>query len=498
MNYKAILLEFRARFTRHLLGQNTFLIALLCALLFVSCPTMVVAQTDDPFGDGAADPVRLFERGQSAHARGDLEKALDYYEQAIKVRPEFPEAEFQRGNALVSLSRFAEAETAFRRAIALKKGWSLPYTALGALLMRGEKNGDAELLFRQALVIDAQDNVALRMLSELRLRSGDKTEALDLARRAARDKEAPASARIVLAVAERANGHLAIARQTLDNVLADDPSNLAALMERADLAIDEKNLPSAIGDLKTALKLKQNDKVILARLAYVYQEAGQIEEAQTVARAAGVEMQTPAGDGKIRVIGSAEEIAAANSEDPGVSRKALELLLEKNPRNAMLMARLGASYRTDDPMRSLEFYRRAAEIEPSATDYALGYAAALVQARRFASAANILREVLKTKPDNYVAHANLATALYELKQYGSAIPEYEWLIGKKPDVVVAHYFIATAHDYLGEYPEALSAYETFLASADAKTNQLEIEKVKLRLPTLRRQIQLKEGVRKKP
>ena len=67
----------------------------------------------------------------------------------------------------------------------------------------------------------------------------------------------------------------------------------------------------------------------------------------------------------------------------------------------------------------------------------------------------------------------------------------------KPEIIVAHYFIATSHDYLGEYPEALASYEKFLTVADTKTNQLEIEKVKLRLPTLKRQIQLGEGVEEK-
>ena len=68
----------------------------------------------------------------------------------------------------------------------------------------------------------------------------------------------------------------------------------------------------------------------------------------------------------------------------------------------------------------------------------------------------------------------------------------------KPDLTVTHYFIATTHDYLGEYEQALAAYELFLAGADPKTNQLEIEKVNLRLPSLRRQIQLGQGVKRKP
>jgi tetratricopeptide (TPR) repeat protein len=202
------------------------------------------------------------------------------------------------------------------------------------------------------------------------------------------------------------------------------------------------------------------------------------------------------GDGKGGVIGTPEEIEAANSDDPAIARKALEKLLEKNPRNAMLLGRLGASYRTDDPARSLDFYRRASELQPEAAEYAIGYAAALVQARRFADAAQILRQVLRLNPQNYAARANLATALYESKRYSEAIPEYEWIIAAKPEVAVAHYFIATSHDYLGEYPEALASYEKFLAAADVKTNQLEIDKVKLRLPSLRRQIQLGEGAKK--
>jgi len=478
------------------LAPRAFLSALLLGLAFICSPPGLIAQTDD-FGDSAADPIRLFERGQAAHSRGEFERALEYYEQAIKVRPDFPEAEFQRGNALVALSRFSEAENAFRRATELKKDWSMPYSALGALMVRRQHDSEAEPFFRQALTVDPKDNVALRMLSELRLRAGDKKEALELARRAATDTDAPASARVILAIAQRANGDSQSAKASLDSILSDEPNNLAAIMERADLMIDEKNLDAAIKDLKAAQKLKPADKVILARLAYVYQEAGRLDEAQAIAKAAGLEVQSQTGDG-LHVIGTKEEIDAANSSDPAVSRKAIERLLEKNPRNPTLMAQLGAAYRTDDPGRSLEYYRRAAEIDPKSVDYALEYAAALVQAKRYAAAAHILRQVIKVNPENYVAHTNLATALYQQKDYQSAIPEYEWIAKAKPELAVVHYFIATAHDYLREYVDALVSYETFMAKADPATNQLEIEKVKLRLPTLRRQIQLKEGVKRKP
>ena len=170
---------------------------------------------------------------------------------------------------------------------------------------------------------------------------------------------------------------------------------------------------------------------------------------------------------------------------------------EGNPNNAKLLARLGASYRTSDPNRSLDFYRRALELEPANADFATGYSSALVRARRFAEAVIVLKKVVLAAPDNYAAHANLATALYELKQFPQALAEYEWLLQSKPDLTIAYYFIATAHDNLGEYEQALAAYETFLGHANQQTNQLEIEKVKLRLPSLQRQIKLGEGAKKK-
>jgi tetratricopeptide (TPR) repeat protein len=470
-------------------------------LLTAACLALVsvgsTAYSQEAFGDDATDPVRLFERGQSAHARGELERAIGFYEQALKVRPEFPEAEFQRGNALASLGRFPEAEAAFHLAISYKKNWALPYSALGALFMRQNHDKEAEQSFQQALAIDNKEVRALSLLSELRRRANDAKSALELAKRATAIPDAPATAWLSLALAEKANGDKVAAKTALDRVLADEPQNVAALIERADLFTDEKNFELAITDLKAAAKLRPSDRSITSRLAYALHQSGKTEEAEEVAKSAGIYVQ-PEGWTPDGVNGTQEEINAANSSDPVVARKALEKLLEKNPRSAMLLGHLGASYRTEDPARSLDFYRRAAEIKPDAPEYALGYGAAMVQARRFLEAAQILTKVVKASPENYAAHANLAIALYEAKRYPEAIAEYEWILTKKPDAVVAHYFIATAHDYLGEYPEALAAYEKFLSLADAKTNQLEIDKVNLRLPSLQRQIKLGEGVKKKP
>lgn len=472
--------------------------AALCAalLLLLSCSAISRAQTEDAFGDGGADPVKLFERGQNAHVHGDLTKALEFYEEAIRVRPEFAEAEFQRGNALVSLGRLAEAESGFRRAIEIRKDWALPYSALGALLVRLNRDSDAESPLRQAIKLDSQSYLALRMLADIRLRAGDKKEALELARSATSEIEAPTSTWLLRAMAERAASDNVAALLSLNHALQREPANLSALLLRAELHIAAGHKELAIADLKAAEPLAKGDQATSSRLAANYELAGKPDEARRVAESAGLSRpENISATGG--VVGTPEELEAANSDEPIAARKGLQLLLGKNPDNAMLLARLGASYRTADPVRSLEYYKRAATIEPSNPNYATGYSSALVQARRFAEAASVLRKVIAATPNNFIAHANLATALYELKQFAPALDEYEWLLKAKPDLIVAHYFIATAHDYLGEYPQALSAYENFLAHADASTNQLEIEKVNLRLPSLRRQIKLGQGVKTK-
>ena len=473
---------------------NSRLLRFLAMTLFVVCmATTAMSQTEAALTDDP-DPVRLFERGQAAHARGDFTRALELYEEAIKVRPEFPEAEFQRGAVLVSLNRLTDAEPAFRRAIELRKTWSLPYTSLGVLLTRTDRDTDAAQILQQALLLDKNDSLALRVLAELRLRAGNAAEALRLSQSATSAADAPAAAWLVRAQAERATGDKSAAKTSLARALELEPENVAALVENADLALEQNEFDKAIESLKVAERISKGDKQIASRLALAHQRAGRSEEAHRVAEAAGILTEDPA---KPRVVGTAEEIADANSDDPAASRKALEKLIEKNPRNAMLFARLGASYRTDDPNRALEYFHRASELQPDNPDYATGYASALLRGRRFADAARILRQVVQAFPDNYTAHANLATALYEQKRYAEALPEYQWLLRAKPDAVVAHYFIGSAHDYLGEYQEALAAYERFLAGADSQTNQLEIEKVKLRLPLLRRQVKMGEGVKRK-
>ena len=475
--------------------RSLSLTVILCALalsLFFCCASSVAAQGDD-FGDDAADPIQLFKRGQDAHARGEYEQALSLYDAAIKVRPEFPEALFQRANALVSLRRYAEAEKSFQRVMELRSDWALPQAALGAMLQRLGRSAEAERYLEGALTIEPGNAIALGALAELRLRAGAERTALEnLLKRlekATVDEGATASLWAARSQVEKELGKITEAMASINRALSLDSKSGSALMARAELSLAARDFESAIKDAQAAREIAPQSLTGTLFLAHVLASAGRVDEA--------LKLLDRLDDEKKRLPEVVEMRKRFTTPVETEDRAQLEKLLEQQPRNAPLLAHLCVLYRTEDTTRAVEYCRRALEIEPSNADYATGYGAALVRANRFEEAVSLLRRVTASVPDNYAAHANLATALYQLERYQEALVEYDWIIRSKPDLAVAYFFIATAHDQLGQFPQALAAYEKFMERADPKTNQLEIDKVKLRLPSLRNQIKRGQGVKNK-
>src|SRR5258707_13063506 len=109
--------------------SRQLILSALAVMFVVICAQLAPAQVDD-IGDGETDPVKLFARGQNAHARNDLVTALALYEAPLKLRHEFPEAEFQRGLALAALDRKPDPEKTFTPPIEFRKAWVLPTVAL--------------------------------------------------------------------------------------------------------------------------------------------------------------------------------------------------------------------------------------------------------------------------------------------------------------------------------------------------------------------------------
>jgi tetratricopeptide (TPR) repeat protein len=446
------------------------------------------AQTQD-VSDSETDPVKLFERGQDAHAKHDYKTAILLYESAIKLKPEFPEAEFQRAIALLAVDRKDEAIQGFKRAVDLRPDWELAYAKFGvALAVSGTLDNNAEPILRKAIELNDKDLEAIVALARIQQRHGDYGEALKLIRAATSLKDATARTWQTRAFIEADEDTLG-AISSISHALEIEPRNPSMRIDRARLRLANKDTAGALSDLDVARDAltPKSDLSSIFETARLYARAGKPEEGLHLIDSLDERIR------KMPVFVLLRADLTANGGSTDEDRVALEQLLQQDPKNAGLLARLGNAYRTVDPVKSQDYYYRALQLEPNNAKFATGYAAALVQSRRFADAVVILRKVLEKMPDDHVAHANLALALYELKDYASALPEYEWLKNERPEVAVTYFYIATAHDKLGQYQDALTAYEKFLSLANSGTNKLEIEKVNLRLPSLRAQLKRGQG-----
>lgn len=503
------------------------LLLLLCVCVSPAIASTAYAQTDGDLEDdtdiaSADDPVKLFERAQDAHARGQLQRAVQLYTQALKLRPEFPEAEFQLAKAFISLERLPDAEQALRRALKSRANWDAAHAALGIVLSLERKDAEAEAALRRAVAVGNKDATTFAALAEIRHRAGDKAGALEMIKRATALDPESAATWIARARIERETGANQDALTSLNRAVALEPDDQITLLERAEIKLDLNDRAGALADLnQIRARLSQTrpaqaqtngegansanakpDASIaqraLLQLASLLLRAGERTSAQTIFDGldATTKQTTEAKALQTALSNEASGTSAVASNEP-LDVPTLEQLITRDPRNARALGALGAHYRTTDATRSLEYFRRANEIDPQNPDYATGFAAALVQLRRFAEAVQVLRRIIAVVPEDYAAHANLATALDGLKQYREAIAEYEWIRNKRPEIVITEFLLGRAYDLLGEYARALVHYETFVQRADKEANRLDIERVNLRLPTLRNQIKRGEGRKRK-
>ena len=458
-------------------GAPFYLCLLLTGLLVFSVPATGAAQETVAPDD---DPVALFNQGQDAHEKGDFKKAVELYRKALELAPEFPEAEYQLGSAYLAQGSSDEAEAAFRRALELRADWSLPMASLGAVLVEKNRFGEAEKTLSRAIELDAQNFPAFVALTDLRLRTKASApvlrELLPRLETLTAKAKTPSSVWAARASVERALGDLPAARASLARAVAADPQNKTALAEKAEIELAGNDAAGALKTAQNLLDLSPNSASARFLLARALAASGDREESLKILDS--IEKTSP----------EVAEFRAKIIANLTVNAADLERQLQQEPKNAAVLGRLCSLLRADDPAKALEYCRQASTLEPNNLDHAIGYGAALVQARQYEPAINLFQRLAGIAPDNYTIRANLAVALFQSKRYQEAKAQYLWLAEKQPALPVTYYFLGIIHDQLQEYMDAMANYQQFLRLADAERNKLEIEKVRLRLPSLQKQL----------
>ena len=436
-------------------------------------------------GDKTQQAIEFFNQGQDAHEKGDLPAALSFYEKALEAFPEFPEAELQRGNVLLALKRPDDAERSFRKALELREDWTLAMSNLGSLLVERGKYDEAEKLLIKALGSDSMNQAALAALADLRLRNNADEKVLKeiLVKLSSfsgnvRPTVSVLSAKAAIELRLKDNG---AAKATARRVIELDPKNAPANLILAEVAFMERDADLGESYVKAAETAESVTNETKRLRAVALTMKGKKSEALAL-----LETIANPGDSVISMI-------ADIKDGDVVDLTGLEAKIQRTPDDINALTKLCHGFRTSNPLKAIEYCRRASTLEPNELSHAIGFGAALVQAKQYDQATVLFRKLLTIAPENATIRANLATALFQLKRYAEAKAEFRWLTEKQPESSAAFYFLGVVHDHLGEYMDAVATYQQFLRIADAEKDKLDIEKVNLRMPAVQRLAKERKG-----
>ncbi len=102
--------------------------------------------------------------GEGAFARGDFDKALEYYEKAAKLDPKLYEAPLFIGDVYFKTKRIEKAGEAYTRAIAVDPGRETAYRYWGNALMQAGQMNEAKEKFIEAIIAEPYNRTPWQFL----------------------------------------------------------------------------------------------------------------------------------------------------------------------------------------------------------------------------------------------------------------------------------------------------------------------------------------------
>jgi len=121
------------------LGRNTQLIQLLLEQIPAdgNMPTLVASENRSPAEEALME-------GEAAFAKGEMERAIEHYERALKFDPKLYEAPLFIGDAYHKMGKNDKAYESYARAVAIDPDRDTAYRYWGDVLMRDDKLKEAK------------------------------------------------------------------------------------------------------------------------------------------------------------------------------------------------------------------------------------------------------------------------------------------------------------------------------------------------------------------
>src|SRR5215471_13876431 len=143
------------------LGRNSRLIQLLLELISPEGEMAGIA------GSGKSTPAEeALNEGEAAFSKGEMERAIEHYERALKLDPKLYEAPLSIGDAYHAMGKNDKAYESYARAVAIDPDRETAYRYWGDVLMREDKLNEAKEKFIEAVIAEPYTRVTWQFLGD--------------------------------------------------------------------------------------------------------------------------------------------------------------------------------------------------------------------------------------------------------------------------------------------------------------------------------------------
>ena len=416
--------------------------------------------------------------------RGKLQDADAALEKLRPIMEQLPEAYFLAAVVKYNLEQLEQAEAFARRYIAQRPDNAEAYELLGSIALRRGDAAEAVETLEQAYKLAPNDTNAIGLLAEAHMANGDTDKAMVLLDKAVQSQPRDSRLRTQRALGQFASGEesrsleelanvfqggkgnslagpplvlsalrvgkIDLASTTAERLVQQDPNNLFNQQLLGVVRMSQHNYAAAEGIFRAALAKSQDLTAARDNLATIYLETNRTDAAQKLYASrltavpsdlasaealARVDVTRKDYNGAIAVLQAAQNAIADN---PAPSLGIVELYAQqKKWTEAIRLANsiavqftsteqiydvLGSVYiASGDARTGVATFKRAVDAFPNSARMWERYAAALANAKDFASALDSLSKAVALDPGNLPYKGELVSLTYQAKGTDAAL-----------------------------------------------------------------------------
>jgi len=342
--------------------------------------------------------------GNVSLQKGRISEAVEQFEQALKINPDYADAHNNLGNALLQQGRTQAARVQFEQALKLSSDVHVRSNLGNALLQMGRVSEAVEQ-YEHLLNIDPNDPNAHYNLGAALLQTDRVPEAIEQFEKALNIKPDYAEAHCDLGVALLQIGRASESLEQFEQALKINPDYADAHYNLGNALAQTGRAPEAIEQYQLALKLKPDYADAHYNLGNALAQTGRASEA--------IEQY--------------------------------QLALKLKPDYAEVHGNWGTVLlQTGHLSEAIYQYEQALELKPDNAETHNNLGVALLQTAHAPEATEQFEQALKLKPDYAEAHNNLGETLLQTGHVPEAVEQFEQALKINPGYAPARKNLARA------------------------------------------------------